>query len=445
MTAELRFVVDWESAPHVRSPELRATWARLEVWVGRDCVTQVEDLATGSVRRSIYCSIYPLAEWIAYNWWSILADARPAVVPTSTWSYRRLGIDRESFRWLDHHNFRAAAEGFLWPDLTVVPEGATTRLTWKRDRGSADHQLLRFLGDGEQNLDFENVRLALAQLVNQTVARLAEHEIGESVLFHEWSAIEGADAAETDFCIAAARLGLDPYSAADEVASDLTRAAGMLDGPLLEDFLNAVEPTGISRALDWVGVAAAAVDRSTRSGELGQLIQLVGDAGGGALTRGKPWEQGWNEARTVRDLLEMAPDEVFPADRFIRSRVLADRSPDHALQAVGGAGSDNSGLLVLGEGTGMTGRRFRQGRGLWHLLFGADRSRHFLLTPARTDRQKTERAFAAELLAPAIGVREQLPVDPSKASSEDIDAAAAYFKVSPLLVRHQLENQLLAA
>ncbi|MCA2186306.1 hypothetical protein [Nonomuraea cavernae] len=51
--------------------ELRQTWARIEISVGAEYVTLLEDLESGSSRRSIYCPLYPLAEWAAYNWWSL--------------------------------------------------------------------------------------------------------------------------------------------------------------------------------------------------------------------------------------------------------------------------------------------------------------------------------------------------------------------------------------
>jgi hypothetical protein len=112
--ASLRFQLDWEPVDDtIRAPELRATWARLQVWVGDTCATLVEDLATGSVRRSIVVSLYPLAEWIAYNWWTIRFDGREDEFPGH--SRRR--------------NFRSAGDGFNWPDLEIISAGGFRRLS----------------------------------------------------------------------------------------------------------------------------------------------------------------------------------------------------------------------------------------------------------------------------------------------------------------------------
>ncbi len=55
----------------------RVTWARLEIHIGGECVALVEDQESRSSRRAIYCPLYPLAEWVAYNWWFLRADSRP--------------------------------------------------------------------------------------------------------------------------------------------------------------------------------------------------------------------------------------------------------------------------------------------------------------------------------------------------------------------------------
>jgi hypothetical protein len=124
LTPSVRFEYEWEPAVDVRSAELASTWARFEMWVGDRCVTQVEDAASGSGRRSIYCSLYPLAEWIAFNWWALEAYVRPSALEPEAWSYRRLvGRHSNDSRWLRQHNIRAAGDGFLWPNLSIIPEG----------------------------------------------------------------------------------------------------------------------------------------------------------------------------------------------------------------------------------------------------------------------------------------------------------------------------------
>lgn len=107
----MRFVYEWERGEGVVAPELAATWARLELWVDDNCITQVEDLDSGSARRSIYVSLYPLAEWIAFNWWRLKANVRPAALvsaPASLPQYRSSAARRCRRGW-----FGVAEPGFI--------------------------------------------------------------------------------------------------------------------------------------------------------------------------------------------------------------------------------------------------------------------------------------------------------------------------------------------
>ncbi|WP_371779714.1 ImmA/IrrE family metallo-endopeptidase [Streptosporangium subroseum] len=89
----------------------------------------------------------------------------------------------------------------------------------------------------------------------------------------------------------------------------------------------------------------------------------------------------------------------------------------------------------------MSSRRFTLSRALWHYLWEPEPI--FLVTTAYTDRQKVERAFAAELLAPAEGISELLGNAPERAVPDDLEGIADHFQVSPMVIKHQLENRLL--
>jgi hypothetical protein len=120
--------IEWLDAPDVRTPELAATWARYEIWVAGKCVTQVE-APDGTFRRSVYGSLYPLAEWVASNWWLLTSHIRPSAVEMRYWTWPNV----RTYPWLRQHNLRGAGDGMAWPDLTLVAEGAVTRIAWTPD------------------------------------------------------------------------------------------------------------------------------------------------------------------------------------------------------------------------------------------------------------------------------------------------------------------------
>lgn len=110
--SELRFDVEWLPADDVASAELAATWARLAIRVGDASVTHV-DVESGAVRRSIFVPLYPLAEWIAYNWWFLRSHVRPSYLPSDFWTYQMLRPRRRrrGNDWLAHHNLRGIGDG----------------------------------------------------------------------------------------------------------------------------------------------------------------------------------------------------------------------------------------------------------------------------------------------------------------------------------------------
>jgi hypothetical protein len=435
-TSDLRFAYEWERGDGVAAPELAATWARLELWVGEDCVTQIEDAETGSARRSIYVPLYPVAEWIAFNWWLLKANVRPATLVTSASSLPR----HRTASWMKSHSLRGAGDGYVWPNLLILPEGRSTRLLWHPDRpGLATTTPVRYLVAGEAILGSETTAHILADVVESVLARLDERGVAESPLAREWRAILDADEDEREFCTAAARLGLDPYCVDPDLSDLIIEAADRLDERLLPDFLDSVSLDKIGGGLDWLQRGSKLIQdlQLDPDPQLADLRTQVGKHGPGFL--GTPWTTGWTQALIMRDLVGLGPGDSFEFGNMIRlEKRLHD---DQALQALGGLTKTGGAALVLRRQSKKAAARFASARALWHLTHDPSPDR-FLLTTSHADRQRVERAFAAELLAPAKGVRELLVDDGGLVSPEDLVDVASHFGVSPFVVRHQAENQL---
>jgi hypothetical protein len=155
-------------------------------------------------------------------------------------------------------------------------------------------------------------------------------------------------------------------------------------------------------------------------------------AGRASQRQGMPWEIGYDYARQVREILHIEPVDPAPVDSYLRSVVRS--GPDTSLTALGLG--DSTSLIFSGR-QAPEPRRFTLARALWHLL--SPSRDPFLITTAHTERQSVERAFAAEFLAPAAGIQEVM----RRSTATDPDEIARYFRVSPLVVYHQVENQLL--
>jgi hypothetical protein len=425
--ASLRFRLDWEPVDEsVRAPELRATWARLEVWVGDTCATLVEDLATGSVRRSIVVSLYPLAEWIAYNWWTIRFDGREDELPGH--SQRR--------------NFRSAGDGFNWPDLEIVPAGGVSSIKWSRNLPLAGDPI-RYLSHGHRWVDTFETQGVLSALVSAVVTRLEEAGVEDTPLQKEWARVAQLDPEEVEFCEAAARLGLDPLSEGIDIADQLQEAFSRTDPALIKDFFDAAPTQAITDAVAWINESLTEAERSTSFNEHHfdlSLVMLASQARPYTDRDAAPWSTGYAAARAVRDQLAIDPTESFPDD--IPVRVLTRPSVRPGFTGVGKrlARADWTNLVV-GRPLGQPARRFAAARALWHAT-QAPTPAPFLLTSAHSNRQRIGRAFAAELLAPAAGIRAMLGVHASVIAPEDLSVLGEHFRVSEMVIGHQIENQL---
>lgn len=261
-TESLTLRYEWEPCDGVRAPELRATFARLEIRCGREVITQVEGGRSDSSRRSIYVPLYPLAEWCAYDWWFLFWHSRPESLPLHAWGFgsRRAHVGRQ---WLDHHNLRSVGDGFFWPDLTIVPDSASfAGLAWRAD-SAVSQAPLRFTSTGEAEVTLEDLGSTLAGLIESVLARLAEEGIKRTPLQEEWDDLRRLDEDEVEFCSAAARLGLDPSTVSDDVGELILQADSALGSALLDDFLRAADPRRVAEDLKWVESSFGLVDAST--------------------------------------------------------------------------------------------------------------------------------------------------------------------------------------
>lgn len=433
----LRLEWEWEAAPLIKAPELRATFARLRIFVDDDCITLVEDRESASSRRSIACSLYPLAEWVVYNWWFLQADNRPAVALT-VFRSRREPPPKFRRQW-QRHGLRGAGDGFLWPDLFILPDEPSTRLLWRADRAVPTGWPIRFLTHGEASIDPIELQQVLAGFVESVIDRLTDCAVGTTQLTEEWAAIQGADAEEGDYCRAAARLGLDPYSEAVKYEGDILRAAREIAPGTLSEFLNSVSPEKMAQDLDWMVAAQNEIAQlpSPADGTFEALrpgiVQSLKDAEAAA-----PWDFGYAGAREVRRAIGLSAADPFDFGDYVSKTLLP--APDRTLQALGGGRADAAPSVVLGRQQHEDSERFTLARAMWHFL--RQPQKQFLITPAHTARQRTERAFAAELLAPAEGVAELIGDNPDDIGVDELEMAERHFRVSSLIIQHQIENQL---
>jgi hypothetical protein len=429
----LTLAPEWLSAEGVTAPELAATWCRLTIEVGDHTVTQVEDLVAHSTRNSIFCSAYPLAEWIATQWWALRSHVRPAPLLDAL-SGRPVRQGENTSNGLAAHDLRSAGDGFLWPRLFIVPEGTRTYLSWTAD-SEPRAGMLRFISAGHMWARPAEVQRALSGFVGAVIARLQDAGVPDTLLEEEWDAITSADADETSYCDVAAAFGFDPYDLDAATTRKLEGLPAVLDSRLVADFAAAADPQRIDEDLSWLthGLERISHSAGPAKGLLARLRGLTLDDD----DSGPPWEIGWRQAREVRRTLRVDDTDPMPLEGLSVHKRLT--SSDGALQAVG-TGVSGHIEVVIGSPVGVPGGRFVDSRALWRCLHARDQP--FLLTTAATFDQRVERAFAAELVAPAAGIAKLARNRGGVVLAADVDGLARRFKASPHVISHQLENQV---
>lgn len=409
----LRFKWEWEPAPDVRLSELAATWCRLSIDLGNTPVTLVERRdGSGGPRHGLDVPAYPLAEFLAINWWRLSASSHP---PTD------LGV-----------RFIEAGAGFAWPDLTLRSDRGLMWVTLRQRDKAPQH--VRFLTQAETVLEASAALKAVADLIDDTVRRLDDRGVKGTLLQEEWATIQQADQEERDYCLVAAAWGQDPYDTASDVERLLLDAgAAVGDAALLADLARAVPPERIADSTAWLLEASRSLDPQAIN------LPVLGSLDWSSMGGVAPWRIGYERARRLRLLLGWPPTEPAPLDALIKVRQTQSPAPIN-IDGLIGADGPSSLAVVVGASATTTAKRFAAARAMGRFSLAPLPNRS-LLTRAAQYTERAERAFAAELLAPANGIAQILAGD---FSDDALERAAEHFSVNTILVQHQVENQIAA-
>ena len=440
---DLTFDIDWVDADGVSGPELSTTWASLRICVGDSVITRVLDTRARTVRDFIHVPLYPLAEWLATNWWFLLHECANPAKEGDPDFHRR-------------HALRFGREGYAFPDLEMVSSGARTRLMWKRDR----HQWsgVEFLDQGIIWVDSGRFQEACAALVDQVIRRLDTLDVGETFLEEEWNAIQSSDEEESRFCEIAAGMGWDPYALDDENREWVQDGKGQWIlllaerlGSLIDEAVPAIVPD--EHLENWLSISDTISEaKRFNSLPLERLRSLRDDTPTYRSTETNPWSMGYDIARALRRTLGLHGDPLPTTTRLaealgedaesierIATRPVSFREWPALVDGVITQNEDKNPAFAF--------RRFHDGAKRFHICRAlaevlVSQGSDMLITRAHTERQQRNRAFAAEFLAPSAGLRSR--VSRPVVDDGDIDELALEFGVSSRVIEHQIANHRIA-
>ena len=394
------------------------------------------------MRRGVYYSVLPLAQWIVQNWWFLLNEPYRFPGVEDSRSLAHNSADRS---WVQRHSLLAAREGGALPDLTLFRDGDRVVARWFADPGDEASTPVQFVGSGEKTIASAAAEQGLAQFVEAVIARLRGYREPEvKNLVEDWAETREDSRHHRHVCEWSAQLGLDPNDPADldeEVLATLQGRIAALEQPVREDFLDAQEPRFLTSDLRWldeIRVVAASAGRPSPTSV------LTPEPGSGPAHK-----VGYRNATDLRkDLL--GTDHGGPI-QHLDERLLdlgwarnpwrdAEKSAAGPLSAAVEHSEDGGAVAVLPPGIGLEQKRFQTARAIWLRHFGGNPAARRLATGAHTWDQRGSRAFAAQFLAPARGLRQHVS---GRVCRTEVEQLAKRYIVSSEVIRRQIENHKL--
>jgi hypothetical protein len=375
---------------------------------------------------------FPIAEWLVANWWVLLNESCPTPeIPPPT---------RRYLPWIKRHCLRCADSALLLPALYFFNDGRGIGVEWQADpRDTLPHMPGEFVDDGSDRLDSITTENALGEFVIAVLARVKDltDERVQATLA-TWQAIRYAEREEARFCIAAGRLGIDPYDPAempDKLASFLETSLGDPEQPLVRDLTEAADPESIADQWSWVLETSTALHLGPSPAS--RRMNLPAGTS-------SPFWYGYQLASGVREQAGLAPAQMVPSVADIAQRVAEavletpnqNHVPGQRVRAVVGWKHDCEIVIAGPRAPREDTQRFNDARGLYHGLFTCDASQR-LVTRTYTWDQQASRAFAAELLAPRAALT---ACTSEPAERQAVGLLAQEFNVSTKVIENQLEN-----
>jgi hypothetical protein len=324
--------------------------------------------------------------------------------------------------------------GYVWPNVTIVSDGARVILNPVPTQ-SRPSEPLRYISSVPVLIDAANFEAGVSSFIERVIAQL--RPVGDTNLHAVWQSVreETSDGATARFRKLEAMLGWDPGEASDALIARIESEASDLGEGAVEELAangrGEQVPLGrddIVAMAQRVGIFADPRDAVRLTNHRFRLRDDV-----------PAWLRGASAARALRE--QLGSEEAYISNQRLCtlagiSQGAADYHPDGAPISFELNETAREGKIVL-RARNPNSRRFDITRILGDLVVERTTGRLRPVTRSGTYRQKMQRSFAAEFLAPIDGLTAFLKGDFSEESLED---AADYFGVSDFVVRLQLVN-----
>lgn len=424
MSMELTIEMQWERLSE-GTPEERACFGMLRFLNNGIALSEGIDGFVNSSRQGPLVSGYPLAEWLAWNWWRLTGEPKREHT-THDWSFA--------------HRLCTIGEGYLWPNITIFSDRERTLLIAKPTQPKG-FSAFRYTTDHTLVLPSRVFEAALELFLGQIQSRLREYAIPETHFDRTWEdvCVERRDSKLVARRRIEALLGVDPDEGNPARVEQLLADATPLGPEAVQELAANQVP---EKDCPTAAVLRALAENQGSEAKSKDRVQLD--------TRGLPpceqipaWQRGYLAADALRKQQRLGYEpvnnrqlaEMYGVDERILAWAASTEHPGLSFSLE--SRNANTERIVL-RSKWETSRRFNLARLLGDKLMSGLNEPLSPATDAFTYRQKLQRAFAAELLCPFEALDEMLKGDYSSEARED---AAGYFQVSERTITTLLVNR----
>ena len=425
--ADFKIKIEWKPSED-KDALLRNTTASFLMSVGGEVLTRNRNGWTRKVEDSVIVSTYPLAQWLAYNWWRLGNEFLP------------VSGGRPDYDWRCAHELGAVDHGYVWPKVLFVSDGDYVNI-WSGGI-VMPMQSVSYLGRlaSVQAVSVRQFQKEAASLINATLARLDGMDTELSEL---WKIVseDMRNSKTRNIRRLEAAMGYDPEECPEERLKEVLeyqKKTGASSIREIAPFLRSDE-----RLHDCLREKSKGLDVCLQV-DLTDMMLSNTPAESCHHLESIPWQNGVAAARRLRKTCGFGEEAVSNA-RLLNLLGLANNGLDdyYRLSAdcfvsIGKSIGGRQYSFVPRRKRMITGRRFELARLLGDaLIFNENKGEWLVASDCKTARQKVQRAFAAEFLCPVEALDDFMGNDYSK---EKQRKAAEYFMVSEQTVSSVLMN-----
>jgi hypothetical protein len=441
----MKIETEWTSGSGVQRPALAATWCRL-IWShDRTTFTTCDD--GENIHRGVYGSSFPLIQWIVQNWWFLLHQP----IPTINVGSPRFLQNPATRTWLTRHNLLFARQGLSLPDLTLYRDG--DQICFQAIADPPEGVLgrsVRFINNDHAYISFEIVEHQLSSLIQRTLDRAKDQGLQSdedvTACEQDWDAVLHSMETEYETCRKLAMLGVDPYGDETELPPSLLQAVQESDSwpkPFAEDFCMGSQNGEFPGSLNLVRRVCAEEDLNLKAQDSATVARQ---------RTGPAFTAGYNMARELRTRLSIPISPLTRLDQLLSEGLQWGSDFNRTTDGFHGSPTLQKCAILAQAQSGRIrfihqrrsrpdNDRFLLARAAFFAERGHPQSGPRMVTPSYDWDQQASRAFAAELLAPAEGIRNLFD---TTVDSEQIDELAKDYQVSSQVIRLQIQNHDLA-